>query len=249
MIGDAQLARRLETFQAAVCAEFGQEVLQVGDGRAVFAGVGSPVTQAIGVDGDVERIESFFFERGADSIIQVTPWSSREFLDTLSARGYRFHEFENVFARPLSPARTPPGSIDIRIADDLKTWTRIAAEAFATPEMSADFLETVMAPLAHAKSARCYLAYVDGQPAGAASLFLSTEQRVAGLFGAGTRSHYRRRGVQSAMLQRRLEDAAEAGCDVAIVTTLPGSDSHRNVARRGFELMYTKINMRLALPG
>ena len=79
-------------------------------------------------------------------------------------------------------------------------------------------------------------------------MFLSTQQRVAGLFGAGTRAQYRRRGVQSAMLQRRLEDAAEAGCDVAIVTTLPGSDSHRNVARRGFELMYTKINMRLARP-
>jgi GNAT superfamily N-acetyltransferase len=249
LIGDAELARRLEKFQAAVCAEFGQEILEVGDGRAVFAGVGSPVTQAIGVDSDVERIESFFFERGADSIIQVTPWSSREFLDALTARRYRFHEFENVFARPLSPARAQAESIDIRIAGDLKTWTRIAAEAFATPEMSADFLEEVMSPLAHAKSARCYLAYVDGEPAGSASMFLSTEQRVAGLFGAGTRPHYRRRGVQSAMLQRRLEDAAEAGCDVAIVTTLPGSDSHRNVARRGFELMYTKISMRLPLPG
>ena len=84
MIGDADLARRLESFQAAVGAGFGQEVLQAGEGTAVFAGVGSPVTQAIGVDSDVERIEAFFFERGSASIIQATPWSSPEFLKSLT---------------------------------------------------------------------------------------------------------------------------------------------------------------------
>ena len=245
MIGDADLARRLERFQADVCAEFGQDVLRVGNGTAVFAGVGSPVTQAIGVDSEVERIEAFFFEHGADSVIQVTPWSSREFLDALTARGYRFHEFENVFAIPLSVPAPPVTSIDIRLAEDLKVWTRIAAEAFATPEMSVEFLEGVMEPFAHAKNARCYLAYVDGEPAGSGSMFISSEQRVAGLFGAGTRPMYRRRGIQTAMLQRRLADAAQAGCDVAMVTTLPGSDSHRNVARRGFELLYTKVSLRL----
>jgi GNAT superfamily N-acetyltransferase len=249
LIGDAELARRLESFQAEVGAEFGQEVLRVGEGSAVFAGVASPVTQAIGVDSDVERIESFFFERGADSIIQVTPWSSREFLDALTSRGYRFHEFENVFAMSLGV--TPPlsSTIEVRLADDLNIWTRIAAEAFATPEMSADFLEGVMAPLAQAKHARSYIAYIDGEPAGSASMFVSRERKVVGLFGAGTRPAFRRRGIQSAMLQRRLADAAQEGCDVAMVTTLPGSDSHRNVARRGFELVYTKISMRLPRPG
>ena len=76
-------------------------------------------------------------------------------------------------------------------------------------------------------------------------MFVSPKQKVVGLFGAGPRPAFRRRGIQSAMLQRRLADAVSEGCTVAVVTTLTGSDSHRNVARQGFEVMYTKISMRL----
>ncbi|MFY9922262.1 MAG: GNAT family N-acetyltransferase, partial [Mycobacterium sp.] len=50
----------------------------------------------------------------------------------------------------------------------------------------------------------------------------------------------RRRGVQSALLTKRLADAAEAGCDVAVVTTAPGSKSQQNVQRQGFHLPYTR---------
>ena len=121
--------------------------------------------------------------------------SSASFSTRLTARGYRFHEFENVFAMPLPAALPASSSIDIRIAADLKVWTRIAAEAFATPEMSVEFLEGVMAPFA------------------------------------------------------RRRTRAATGCDVARVTTLPGSDSERNVARRGFELLYTKISLCLECGG
>ena len=39
---------------------------------------------------------------------------------------------------------------------------------------------------------------------------------------------------------RAMREAAEAGCDIAVVTTLPGSKSHENVQRQGFELLYTR---------
>ncbi|HSP32771.1 MAG TPA: hypothetical protein VLU46_00470, partial [Thermoanaerobaculia bacterium] len=71
------------------------------------------------------------------------------------------------------------------------------------------------------------------------------EVKVAGFFGAGTRERFRNRGVQTALLQRRIADAVRAGCELGIVTTQPGSASHRNVARRGFALLYTKLSMRL----
>ena len=47
-------------------------------------------------------------------------------------------------------------------------------------------------------------------------------------------------GVQSALLSARLADAASGGCDVAVVTTQPGSKSQQNVQRRGFDLLYTR---------
>jgi HJR/Mrr/RecB family endonuclease len=50
----------------------------------------------------------------------------------------------------------------------------------------------------------------------------------------------RRHGVHTALLSIRLADAAAAGCDIAVVTTQPGSRSQQNVQRQGFHLLYTR---------
>ena len=63
---------------------------------------------------------------------------------------------------------------------------------------------------------------------------------VAQLTGAATAPEHRRRGVQTALLAARLADAADAGCDIAVVTTAPGSKSQQNVQRQGFHLLYTR---------
>ena len=81
----------------------------------------------------------------------------------------------------------------------------------------------------------CYVALVDGVIAGGATI------RVAGSvaqFGAATAPRHRRRGVQTALLAARFADASAAGCDIAVVTTQPGSKSQQNVQRRGFDLLY-----------
>lgn len=74
--------------------------------------------------------------------------------------------------------------------------------------------------------------------AGGASLRLSNG--VAQLAGAATLPEHRRQGVQSALLSERLADAAREGCDVAVVTTEPGSKSQQNVQKIGFELLYSR---------
>ena len=95
-----------------------------------------------------------------------------------------------------------------------------------------------MADMASAEGFSCYLARRDGVPAGGASLRLS--EGVAHLCGAATLPAHRRQGVQSALLAARLEIAAGAGCDVAVVITEPGSKSQENVQRQGFEMLYTR---------
>jgi hypothetical protein len=47
-------------------------------------------------------------------------------------------------------------------------------------------------------------------------------------------------GSARALLAARLADAAQAGCDLAVMVTLPGSKSHENAQKRGFELLYTR---------
>ena len=83
-----------------------------------------------------------------------------------------------------------------------------------------------------------YIARVHGTNAGGAGLRLS--EGVAQFCGASTLPAFRRRGVQAALLRCRLRDAAEAACDVAVVTTQPGSKSNHNAQRQGFALLYAR---------
>jgi GNAT superfamily N-acetyltransferase len=83
-----------------------------------------------------------------------------------------------------------------------------------------------------------YAALADGVIVGGASFHLA--EGVAQLTGAATAPAHRRRGVQTALLSARLADAAAADCDIAVVTTQPGSKSQQNVQRRGFDLLYTR---------
>ena len=61
--------------------------------------------------------------------------------------------------------------------------------------------------------------------------------------GAATLPEFRGRGVQTALINRRLWAAAQQGSEYAVVSTTPGSGSQRNMERRGFRLAYSKIVM------
>jgi len=84
-----------------------------------------------------------------------------------------------------------------------------------------------------------YAALRDGIMAGGAGMRLA-EGGVAQFTGAATLPAHRRRGVQTALLAARLADAAAADCDIAVVTTQPGSKSQQNVQRHGFDLLHTR---------
>lgn len=78
---------------------------------------------------------------------------------------------------------------------------------------------------------RRYFVAVDGVPAAAAALYL--HDGTALFTGAATLPAFRRRGCQSALIARRLADAA-ADADLVVTTAAAGSDSHQNLAHHGF---------------
>lgn len=260
IVGDAALAQRLEAFQARVgaanaFASAGGEVLDIGGGKAIFFTPGSPITQAIGVGvaervtgADVDRIEEFFRSRGAACAIHITPWTDRTLLAHLSSRHYQFFEFENVFVQridAIASTATDP-AIEVRRirSDEAATWAQVCAAGFATEGIDEDALLEIGEAFTAAEGGRCYLASIEGTPCGAAASVSVRDLSVVGLFGAATLPDFRGRGVQSALVARRLTDAIGEGCELVFVSTLPGSASHRNVLRRGFELVYTKVSMR-----
>ena len=83
-----------------------------------------------------------------------------------------------------------------------------------------------------------YLARVDGQPAAAATLYLS--DRVGYLADATTDPSFRRRGLQHALLQRRIRDAKATGIDFVFSGAEPFSTSHRNMERIGMRVQFIR---------
>ncbi len=88
---------------------------------------------------------------------------------------------------------------------------------------------------------RLYVAERDGVAAAAAALVIDGE--LGYLAAASTLPAFRGRGCQTALIRRRISDAAAAGCaEVCSLTANPVS--RRNLERCGLDLAYTKTAWR-----
>jgi GNAT superfamily N-acetyltransferase len=144
--------------------------------------------------------------------------------------------------------RATPG-IEVRPSgeDEFEPWLDVVADGFAHPdaqgvpsheEFPREVLARAMRDLTVGVGVMRYVALRDGVLAGGASFRMA--EGVAQLTGAATSPTHRRRGVQTALLTARLADATAADCDIAMITTQPGSTSQHNAQRRGFDLLYTR---------
>jgi GNAT superfamily N-acetyltransferase len=236
-------------------------VRPIAGGVAVHTGEGSPLNKVAGIGFggvpaavELEQIEREFATAGAPVQVELSCLAESGIGSLLTRRGYRLVGFENVLGRrlpgpDLEALRQLGGGIEVAPSErgELPVWLDVVATGFANPDaqgvashesFSREAMERVMKDLVSAPTLVRYLARRAGVPAGGASM--RAADGVCQLCGAATLPDHRRHGVQSAMLARRLDDATRAGCDVAVVTTLPGSKSQQNVQRLGFELLYTR---------
>jgi GNAT superfamily N-acetyltransferase len=200
-----------------------------------------PVTAA-----ELARLEEFYWQRGAPVHVELCPLADPSLPALLAERGYRAEEYSNVLARPLHPDETataPSAGVHVRVPapDEAELWARTVAAGFAEDEEVASSMRPIFMTYFCMPAAACFLASVDGQPAGGG--VVATHDGVAALFATSTLVAFRKRGVQAALIRARLDFAARAGCDVAMVVTAPGSTSQRNVERQGFHVMYTRTKM------
>lgn len=266
MFCSTALAERIERAEAGLIAAGADAArrrggegfeLAMAGGSACFAGENSPFNKVVGLgfggmpsDAELDEIETAFGSRGCPTQIELAHLADPEIAAALTARGYQLVSFENVLGRPLADGLervTPPG-VDVRPSadEDFETWLDTLVDGFANPDTQGvasheEFPRDVLADATRdmvAAGATRYVARADGVVAGAASVRFA--DGIAQLTGAATAPAHRRRGVQTALLAARLVDAAAAGCDIAVVTTAPGSKSQENVQRRGFDLLYTR---------
>jgi len=242
-------------------------VTRLAGGVATYAGAGSPLNKvaALGFAGALEErelagVEAAFAERGCAVQVELSALADPSIGALLTHRGYTLVGFENVLGRRLPATAhaspTPEIAISESTADELSSWLDVLIDGFAHldaqgvvshEEFPRAALEAVLAAMTASAGFHCYLARVGGALAGGAGLRVF--DGVAQLCGAATLPALRRRGVQTALLAERLAMASRVGCDVAAVTTQPGSKSQENAQRQGFDLLYARaILVRKAPP-
>ena len=261
VIADLSLARRLERTEGRGNAAFVEAQARIdpssgaiwktsGGTSAMFAGVGSPITQTFGlglheplVDRDLDAIERFFRSRGSAVFHEVCPLAGVDVYATLARRGYRPVELSTVLYRQIAGATGATGALEVRQArpDESALYGKIAAQGWSEHPEVMPYIDG-FARLS-LTCATCFFAERDGEPIATAALFM--HEGTALLAGASTVPSGRRLGAQNALLNARLQMAESRGCDIAMMVATPGSASQRNAERQGFRIAYTRTKWML----
>lgn len=269
MFATPELAARIDRAEARLCAEFAEVAARarpdwrvviepLAGGLAVYSGPGAPMNKLIGLGlGDVleesalASVERQWAAREEAVRVELSTLDDGAVARLLTSRGYQLLGFENVLGRALSEADVglPPVS-GLRIhqlpPDDMELWMDVTVEGFShadagplpTENPPHEALKAIFGDMAGIGGFQRYLATINSVAVAAASMRI--DGSLAQLTGAATLPDFRRRGLQTALTLHRLAAARSAGCDLAVVTTAPGSKSQENAQRRGFELLYSR---------
>lgn len=254
---DRALAARLEAADAAFAVAIASAAAEsipeaaferVAGGTAMFGGIGSPMTHAMGIGmsgpvpaEEMERLEQFFRERGSASLIDLCPMADPSVIAFVQGRPYRVIEFNNVLARRMEPDEVfaPAAGVRLIADDEAPVWARVVSEGFAEyMPVTEEMVSMMMTPC---KMCQCWVA---GEAPGEAGAAMMVQNGVALLTGDATVPSARGKGWQAALIRERLAAAQRQGCDIAMTAVLPGSGSHRNFERAGFQLIYMRVNLK-----
>jgi len=215
---------------------------------------------------DVAALVAFYEERGVGAALGVCPYVDLSLLRWLAVFGFLVTAFEMVSYRLLDAdsggagawrdgsdvrhgaaealeGRVCPDGLEIRIARtgaERDEWAMLEARGFAEDVPSEADL-AIAHGIARRGDALHLVGHLDGEPAGTAMMTVS--DGIALLNGDSTLPAFRRRGVQQALIRARLDAAASAGCDLAVMEAAPDSASARNQERAGFRAAYARVSL------
>jgi GNAT superfamily N-acetyltransferase len=255
----AGIARLVEQKHGVPLALLVKEAVPFAGGWLLFDALGSPINKACGIgfdqaltDADLDRIVTFFTERGVEPKVELSPFAPPELLAGLARKGFVLHEFENTLVRKLPQGEDlrallkggwPQGVTIERVDPEnpaaVREYVDVAFSGFF-PEGMALPEPIVAFGTRAAKAPRhdLFVARIGREAVGGGGC--ESSEGVTQLFGASVKPAYRGRGIQQALIIRRLEQGRERGSRFAVIHSRPGIPTERNAARLGFQMAYTR---------
>jgi hypothetical protein len=207
--------------------------------RACGLGVQSPVSEA-----QLDEVVRYMDRLGETFAVTAAPHAQPPALPAwLEARGFKRGYAFMKFSRPTRPPIDAPTDLDVAVIgpEHGPAFGRVVSTCFGLPPLVADWL----AHLPGREHWVCLLASAEGGPAAAAAVYIQGTHAWLGL--GATLPAFRQRGGQSALIARRVREAALRGASIAVTETgerVPDrpSNSYRNILRCGFTEQYLRQN-------
>jgi hypothetical protein len=215
-----------------------------------YNGSDVPLTCAVGVGTstapditEIEAIEAFYRARKSPVRITISGRTRGGVNSLLASRGYKAGTPMENWWRPLADITTKsvPNTIEVMPAtiDDADAWVRTVAAGFRESvapvddsKLPATLLDTFYC-FGFADGAQPFLVRRNGELAGGGVLHINGD--TAHLRTTSCRFAHRRNGVQTALLNVRLQRAVKAGCRFVFSSTAGIGASARNLERFGLQ--------------
>lgn len=187
----------------------------------------------------VPAIVAFYREQGATPLFDLSPyavepcWVQPNITDVLARQGFYQGAFHQImYGVPAWEVPPPPPGVTVTEVgpNDAPLFGQVYEQVWG----SGDQIRVLICR----PGFRCYLAWLDGAPAALGVLHIA--EGVGSMANGLTAPEARGRGCHTALLQRRVHDAALAGCDLLASQCMPGAPSQHNQWRAGLRIAGSK---------
>jgi len=197
-------------------------------------------------DGDEKHIENildFYNQKEIPVRFELTPAHvSSDFLIYLKKKGLYQSDFHTTLyaslPQKLDLIVEPTISIRELKSNEFDTFSEIYSKGFQMPEFLRSGIAQNNEILYDSENWIFYLASVGNEPAGIGVLFI--KDGMATLAVAATVPHLRNKGIQTALIKKRIFQAELMNCNVAVGQARFGTVSQNNMEKEGLKVAYTK---------
>ena len=196
-------------------------------------------------DGDekfIDNIIDFYNSREIPVRFELTPANtSPKLFANLNKSGFYHSDFHTALYAPLPNVNELSGSnVSIRMVgkNEFDTFAAIYTQAFQMPSFLKSGIAQNNEILYDSDNWFFYVANIENEPAGIGVLFIN--DGIASLAVAATVPHLRNKGVQNALLLKRINQAENLACNLIVGQAKFGSISQNNMEKVGLKIAYTK---------
>ncbi|MED0990365.1 GNAT family N-acetyltransferase [Bacillus nitratireducens] len=191
---------------------------------------------------EIDEIISYYQSLQIPCRFEITPaQGTTKLFQYLSEKGFYQSSFHTtLYSIPSEDTSPLPSNISVRHLkeNEFDTFADIYVRGFQMPSFTKDGVRQNNEILYNKPGWHFFIAEVQNTPASIGVLYIN--KGVASLAASATLPEFQRKGCHSALIQKRIETAVEANCNLIVGQARFGSGSQNNMERAHMKIAYTK---------